>query len=190
MIEGKQIKLRALEQGDLERVYEWANDREVTRFLMIRYPMSRGDEEKWLSESSGKNGFEHGVRLAIETKDGAHIGVTGLHNVSPEDRCAELGIMIGDKSFWSNGYGTDAIVTLLRFAFDQMNLHRVGLGVFPFNERGMACYLKCGFTEEGRNRENLYRDGRYHDVIRMGILRDEFEQLHRAEEAQTAAATN
>ena len=190
MIEGKQIRLRALEQGDLERVYEWANDREVTRFLMIRYPMSRGDEEKWLSESSGKNGFEHGVRLAIETKDGTHIDVTGLHNVSPEDRCAELGIMIGDKSFWSNGYGTDAIVTLLRFAFDQMNLHRVGLGVFPFNERGMACYLKCGFTEEGRNRENLYRDGRYHDVIRMGILRDEFEQLHDAKEAQTATAPN
>jgi len=190
MIEGKIVRLRALEPGDLERAYAWVNDREVTRYLMLRYPMSRSDEEKWLEESSGKNGFRRNVRFAIETKDGTHIGNTGLHFISPEDRCAELGIMIGDKSFWSNGYGTDAIVTLLRFAFDQMNLHRVALGVFPFNERGIACYRKCGFIEEGRNRENIYKDGRYHDIIRMGILRDEFEQLHGAAEAQTAGATN
>lgn len=178
MLTGKQVRLRAMEASDLERVYEWINDRDVTRFLMARYPMSRSDEERWLAESSGKNGFERDVRLAIETLDGVHIGNIGLHAVRPEDRTCELGIMIGDKSYWSNGYGTDAIVTLLRFAFHQMNLHRVALGVFPYNQRGIACYRKCGFVEEGRHRDDVYRDGRYWDVIRMGILRNEFDALH------------
>lgn len=133
MIEGKRVTLRALEPADLERVYEWINDRDVTRFIMARYPMSRSDEEKWLADSSGKNGFARDVRLAIENETGTHIGTIGLHAIAPEDRAAELGIMIGDKSFWSNGYGTDAVQTLVLFAFEQMNLHRVSLGVIEYN---------------------------------------------------------
>lgn len=190
MLTGKQVRLRAIEPGDAERAYRWINDREVTRYLMARYPISMVGEERWVEENAGKeNGFQNDVRLAIETADGVHIGFTGLHRVRPEDRCAELGIMIGDKSYWSNGYGTDAIVTLLRFAFHQMNLHRVSLGVFPYNQRGVACYRKCGFVEEGRHRDEVYRDGRYWDVIRMGILRDEFEALHGVATAQPETTT-
>lgn len=177
MLQGQLVNLRALESTDLERVYTWINDREVTRYVVGRYPMSRTDERRWL-EQSPANGFAAGVRLAIETNDGAHIGTLDLHRVSSESRCAGLGIMIGEKSYWSNGYGTDAIVTLLRFAFDEMNLNRVWLHVFDFNERAIACYRKCGFREEARLRENYYGQGRYWDVYVMGILRDEFEALH------------
>lgn len=189
MLKGKRVTLRAVEPGDLERVYEWMNDRDVTRFIMARYPMSRSDEEKWLAESSGKNGFARDVRLAIEAEDGTHIGTIGLHAVAPEDRSAELGIMIGDKSLWSNGYGTDAIQTLVRFVFEQMNLHRVSLGVIEYNERGFACYEKCGFVEEGRSRDALYRDGRYWDIIRMGILRSEFDALQGESAEATVTST-
>ena len=189
MLTGKLVRLRAMEPADLDRAYEWINDRDVTRFLMARYPMSRSDEEKWLAESSGRNGFERDVRLAIETLDGVHIGNTGLHAMRPEDRCAELGIMIGDKAYWSNGYGSDAVVTLLRFAFYEVNLHRVGLGVFPYNQRAIACYRKCGFVEEGRSRDEIYRDGRYWDIIRMGILRHEFDALHGGNAARPATST-
>ncbi len=175
MIDGTLVRLRALEPSDAERAYAWINDREVTRFLMARYPMSHGDEERWLADSSGNNGFARDVRLAIETKDGTHIGNCGLHRVSTEDRHAELGIMIGDKACWSNSYGTDTVRTLLRFAFDQMNLHRVALGVFDFNDRAIACYRKCGFVEEGRSRQTYFQDGRYHDIIRMSVLRPEYE---------------
>ena len=178
MLEGRLVRLRSLEPSDAERAYTWINDREVTRFLMARYPMSHGDEAKWLADSTLANGFANDVRLAIDTKDGTHIGAIGLHKIKPEDRNAELGIMIGDKSCWSNGYGTDAIETLLRFAFHNMNLHRVELGVFEFNERAQACYRKCGFVEEGRQRDAYFQDGRYWDIFRMGILRPEFHALH------------
>ncbi|MGH9368492.1 MAG: GNAT family N-acetyltransferase, partial [Thermoanaerobaculia bacterium] len=125
MLQGKLVRLRALEPTDLERAHSWVNDREVTQYLMLRYPMSLAEEQKYLTETSSQGSSFQDVRLAIETLDGTHIGMTGLHRARPEDRGAEFGIMIGDKSFWSNGYGTDAVQTLLCFAFDQMNLHKV-----------------------------------------------------------------
>jgi len=147
VLAGKLVRLRALEPADLERAYTWVNDREVTQYLMLRYPMSRAQEEKYLTETSGQGNSFGDVRLAIETKEGMHIGMCGLHRARPEDRGAELGIMIGDKSFWSNGYGTDTVRTMLRFAFDQINMHKVALGAFEFNERAMACYRRCGFVD-------------------------------------------
>jgi len=178
MLEGRLVRLRALEQTDVERAYGWVNDREVTQYLMLRYPMSRAQEEKYLEETSAQGSGFGDVRLAIETKEGVHIGMTGLHRARPDDRGAELGIMIGDKSFWSSGYGTDTVQTLLRFAFDQMNLHKVALGVFEFNQRAMACYRKCGFVDEGRFREEYFQDGRYWDVVRMSLLRGEWDAIH------------
>ena len=142
----------------------------MTAYLSIRYPLSRADEERWLQAASSS--FTNGVRLAIETKDGRHIGNIGLHDVRPEDRHAVLGIMIGAKDAWSQGYGTDAVITLLRFAFGEMNLHRVWLQVFEFNERAIACYRKCGFREEGRLRQHYYGRGRYWDVLVLGMLRE------------------
>jgi RimJ/RimL family protein N-acetyltransferase len=188
MLEGKLVRLRALESNDIERAYTWVNDREVTHYLMLRYPMSRSQEERYLSDTSSEGSSFHDVRLAIETLDGVHIGMTGLHRARPEDRSAELGIMIGDKSFWSSGYGTDTVQTLLRFGFDTMNLHKVALGVFEFNERAYACYRKCGFVDEGRFREEYFQDGRYWDVIRMSILRTEWHSLQSTE--SVAATTN
>ena len=172
MIEGKLVNLRAPEMADLERNATWVNDREVTRFLAFRYQMSLAAEEAWLRELASKQTSYERVFFAIETKDGVHIGNTNLFDVKPEDRKAKLGIMIGDKSYWSKGYGSDALLTLLGFAFDEMNLNRVELDVFDFNERAIAAYRKCGFVEEGRRRQALYKAGAYHDVVVMAALRD------------------
>ena len=199
MLEGNLVRLRALEPSDLERVYSWINDREVTRYIAARYPMSRADEERWLRGSS-PNSFGGGVQLAIEVKNGevqnggtnevAHIGNIDLVEVRPEDRKAGLGVMIGDKDYWSNGYGTDAVVTILRFAFHEMNLNRVWLHAFDFNERAQACYRKCGFQEEGRLREHYYTEGRYNDSVVMAVLRHEFEALYGVGETAVAVAAN
>jgi len=176
-LEGELVNLRAVEPADAERAYKWINDGDVTQFLAARYPYSMEFEKEWALGAAKENAFSE-LRFAIETKDGVHIGVCGLHRGNPENRHAELGIMIGEKDYWSNGYGTDTIVTVLRFAFYQMNLNRVGLAVFEFNPRGMACYRKSGFTEEGRAREGYYQDGRYWDIIHMSVLRREFDALH------------
>ncbi len=174
MIEGKLVNLRAPEMTDLDRNATWVNDREVTRFLAFRYQMSLAAEEAWLRELASKPTSYERVFFAIETKDGVHIGNTNLFEVKPEDRKAKLGIMIGDTSYWSKGYGSDALMTLLRFAFEEMNLNRVELDVFDFNERALASYRKCGFVEEGRRRQALFKAGAYHDVVLMGVLREDW----------------
>ncbi len=181
MLEGNLVSLRAMEPEDLEDALRWVNDREVTLWLTsLRYPTARKDEQKWIDDVPA-NSFVDGVRLAIETMDGKHIGGINLHRTNPEDRKAGLGIMFGEKDHWSNGYGTDAIQTLLKLVFDEMNLHRVWLHVFADNERAIACYQKCGFREEGRLRQEVFQDGRYYDVIVMGVLKDEFSEIQKQE---------
>jgi RimJ/RimL family protein N-acetyltransferase len=180
MIEGKLVNLRAMEMADLERCTRWINDREVTRFLAMRYHMPQAAEETWLRDLVSKPMSFERPFFAIETKDGVHIGNTNLFDASPEDHDASLGIMIGEKAYWGRGFGTDAMMTLLGFGFDEMNLHRVQLQVYAFNERAIACYRKCGFVEEVRQRQHIYTDGQYHDALIMGLLRPEFEAVRGA----------
>ncbi len=176
MIEGTLVNLRPRERSDIERVYRWVNDAEVTRHLSVRYPMSLAAEEGWFAERDAKPNSFMDLHLAIERiDDELHIGTVSMHRASAEARHARLGIMIGDKAYWSRGYGTDAILTLLGFAFGEMNLRRVDLTVDADNERGIACYRKCGFVEEVRFRQAIYTRGAYQDQLLMGVLREEFE---------------
>ena len=87
-----------------------------------------------------------------------------------------MGIGIGERDCWGKGYGTDAMRVVLRFAFVELNLHRVGLNVFEYNPRAIRSYEKAGFVEEGRLRGFLHRNNRRWDLIFMGILRDEWER--------------
>jgi RimJ/RimL family protein N-acetyltransferase len=178
MLEGRLVNLRAQAMTDAERVHRWVNDREVTATVGERYLWSMAAEEEFLRNRTSKPPAFDDQSFAIETKDGRHIGSIGLFGASPENRGGELGIMIGEKDCWSQGYGTDAIITLLRLAFGEMDLHRVGLHVRADNGRAIACYRKCGFVEEVRQRQFRYRAGRWIDGLEMGVLKREFEALH------------
>jgi RimJ/RimL family protein N-acetyltransferase len=173
VLEGTVVNLRAPEIDDLDRNTRWINDREVTRYLSARYELSHLAEENWLRDLVAKPMAYERVFYAIETKKGQHIGNINLFKAQPEEQKCELGIMIGEKTHWSKGYGTDALRTLVRFAFDEMNLQRVELTVYDFNERGQAAYRKAGFVEEGRRREAIYTEGAYHDLIVMSVLKEE-----------------
>ena len=173
MIEGRLVRLRARHAADAERAHAWMNDREVTRFLVSRYPLSLAHERAWLDVNPMPSFSQ--VPLAIETLEGVHIGNIDLRDVQPENRTAEIGIMIGDKRFWNGGYGSDAVRTLTRFAFQMMNLQKVHLRTYEYNERAQAAFKKAGFTVEGILRRHLYVEGRYWDIVIMGCLRDEFE---------------
>jgi RimJ/RimL family protein N-acetyltransferase len=170
MNRGTKTHLRALEHDDLRHFVTWINDPEVRRFVTMRYPLSMAEEEAWWQ------GFLRRKKdfiFAIEAKDGTYIGNIGLHDVEHENRRAELGIMIGNKAYWGQGYGTDAIQALLGWAFDYLNLNRISLRVYAYNERAIRCYEKCGFQHEGTMRQARYVDGRYYDEWVMGVLHDE-----------------
>lgn len=119
------------------------------------------------------------MALGIEIESTGLIGYISLKRTRPEERNADFGIAIR-KENWSQAYGRDATNTILRFAFSEMNLHRVTLTVLDYNERAQRCYKACGFREEGRMREAKYREGRYCDKFIMGVLKSEFLQAETA----------
>ena len=100
------------------------------------------------------------------------IGACSLGQLHGDTRSGRLGIWIG-KPNWGRGFGTDAVRVLCRFGFRELNLQRIGLGVYETNPRAIRAYRKVGFVEEGRRRRDHFIDGRYVDLILMGLLADE-----------------
>ncbi len=177
MIYGERVRLRAIERDDLQQYYAWVNDPEVTRNLGLYLPMSNRDEEGWFERVSQGDANER--PLAIEMRDGGRnwklIGNCGVFGIEWVNGSAELGIMIGEKSCWDQGYGTEVMMLLLRHCFETLNLHRVFLRVYADHSRGIRAYQKAGFVEEGRMREAVFKHGRYDDVIFMSVLRSEWQ---------------
>jgi len=143
VISGKRVRLRAIEREDIPTFVKWVNDPELQGYLgRTPYPISFAAEERWFERQLND---EKSRIFAIETEKGVHIGNIGLHEIAYKDGKATLGIMIGEKGYWDQGYGTDAIRTLLSFAFQELNLHRVSLEVFEFNSHWDPV-RKAGFT--------------------------------------------
>lgn len=170
--EGRLIRLRAHEPEDEPLLHRWFNDPEVTDNINTRYPVSHQFEREFLQRKDSV-GY-HDAGFAVETlADKRLIGRVGLHQAAPENRSASLGIVIGDKSFWDGGYGTDAMRVVCRFGFEMMNLHRIALEVFTQNARAAHVYEKVGFRLDGCRRKAIYRNGEYRDVLFMSLLEGE-----------------
>jgi RimJ/RimL family protein N-acetyltransferase len=170
------VYLRPLEISDAATIAPWFNDSDVTRYLLRHQPMSVHSEEDFLRRMPAN---EEDVVLGIVLRGTDQlIGTAGLH---PGFRCrsARFGIVIGIKEHWGKGIGTTVTRMMLGHAFDTLNMNRVWLHVYEYNPRGVHVYEKIGFQTEGRLRQETYRDGRYWDVIVMGLLRKEWEANQR-----------
>ncbi|AEX85937.1 acetyltransferase [Marinitoga sp. 1135] len=174
MLEGKLVKLRAYSKNDLEKVLEYINDEEVRKNLMpgIPYPFRMEDEEKWYEKLNPFGGGKYDFAIELK-KTGEYIGGCGVNEIDWKNSVATVGIFIG-KPFFNKGYGTEAMKLLVDFVFKEMNINKVKLHVFSFNQRAIKSYEKVGFKVEGILREQIFREGKYHDEVIMGILRKEW----------------
>lgn len=176
---GERIRLRAAEKEDITAFLRWVNDEDVTENLFLVDPMSRFEEENWYEAMIKKPASEH--VLVIEVKDQSPnqdyrpIGTCQFHNLDWRNRSAEVGIMIGEKTFWDRGYGTETMRLLLRHGFDTLNLHRIWLQVYAKNKRGIKAYEKAGFVHEGKYRQGHYQHGQYYDIYLMSVLKEEWQ---------------
>ncbi len=181
MLLGDRVRLRALEREDIPTFVRWFNDPEVIEDLVAFAPISLVAEAAWFD---GLQASESDYVFGVEVQVGGgwrHIGNVGLHGVNWKDRCVTAGIVIGEKVCWGKGYGSEAMLLLLRFAFHELNLHRVELEVFEGNERAQKIYARLGFVAEGLRRQCIYRHGRYIDAAQMSLLRPEFEARYGGE---------
>ena len=143
---------------DIEYFLKWFNDPEVIQYLSMYLPMTEMAEEQWLEGLPARaNTNVHFVIEAVSGDTTCPIGTTGLSNISPKDHSAQFGIAIGDKDYWSRGYGTEAARLIIRYGFEQLNLHRISSFAYAFNERSIRMHLGVGFTEEGRQRATRAR---------------------------------
>jgi len=177
MIIGERIRLRAIERDDIPRFVDWLNDPEVIAGLLINLPMSNWDETRWFEKLAERPAEERPLALDARLPDASwkHIGNVGLHQIEWVNRSAEFGILIGEKSFWDHGYGTEATLLTLKHGFETINLNRIYLHVFETNLRAVHVYTKIGFVPEGRLRQTLFRNGRYIDTHVMSVLRSEWD---------------
>jgi RimJ/RimL family protein N-acetyltransferase len=172
---GSRIYFRPLELSDERLLRRWINDPRIWRYLLQRRPTTEQGEREYL-ESLGKNGKDY--NFGIVAKDGDRlIGSTALRDIDPVARSATFGILIGEVDLHGQGYGTEATQLALKFAFCELNLHRLQLSVFGNNWRAIRVYQKAGFVSEGCLRQAAYRDGQYVDEYRFAILREEWDRM-------------
>lgn len=174
IIKGEKTVLRPIKLSDAPRFVKWFADPEVTRFLSGG-PVTLTEERKWIR---GLAKQKKQLTLAIETKDGVHIGSIGFHKINTSDKNATFGISIGDKRYWNQGYGTDAMRAFVHYGFQKLKLHRIDLEVYENNPRAIAVYTQLGFKKEGVKRERVLRKGKFYDSIIMGVLEEEWRKKH------------
>lgn len=156
---GRKAVLREKQLGDASNDFSWATDRELMRLdagepypmpfsvFLIAYPDGIADPDK--------------KQFAIETLDGNHIGNCVCYNIDTIRKEAELGILVGDRSYWGKGYGTDAVKTLMDYIFQELGIKRIFLHTLEWNIRAQECFERCGFIPCGR----IVRKG--HEFVEM-----------------------
>jgi len=171
MANGSRIRLRSKRLSDAKDDYAWQTDPELakldaTEALDFSY-------QQFLSEYTYELCYPRLSRheFSIDTLDGNHIGNCVYYNVNSNESKTELGIMIGKRAFWNQGYGVEAINALLSYIFNNTNLEKVYLTTLEWNIRAQKCFRKCGFVDCG----HLVRDNQ--NFILMSIRREEFKIL-------------
>lgn len=172
---GDKVRIRTMKRPDVPCLVKWKNDAEIADFVRgapihTTYDIENKIYEKGLSEHNA-------VRLIIETLPGLPIGFISVTDIDKENQKADIGMLIGDKNYWDQGYGYDSLITLLKHLFFDLGFNRIGLEVFAHNSRAQKVYEKIGFQVEGIERQGLLRKEGYCDIYLMGILREDFENI-------------
>lgn len=167
------VYLRAIDEGDLEPVHAWHNDPDLYASLVGTFvPTNLSTERAWLQRVSAWSAEARNFALCAR-EDDRLIGLCYLREIDWTHRRTELHILIGDARNRGRGFGRAAVDLLLDHAFDTLGLARVYLHVLAANAAARRLYAACGFLEEGRLRGHAFKDGRWEDVLVMGVLRDE-----------------
>lgn len=174
VIVGERVRLGPPKPEMLETFCRWFEDTEVTRYLDNIFPFSLDAEKEWFAKIA-KN--EREVLWAVFATDGAEerlIGTTSIGGIHAINRSASSGNLIGEKAEWGKGYGTEVVRLRTRFAFTELNLHKVSTLVYLPNVGSRRVLEKAGYRTVGIAREHLWRDGKWHDAWMGEILQSDW----------------
>ncbi len=172
-LRGEQCFLRPVEESDIAVLAEWMNDPEVTRLMFSgQVPQSIGQVRSVVDGILGNSA--NVVFMVCGPANQLPIGFAGLYDIHPRSHRAEFRIIIGEKKSWGRGVGTEVTRLLTFYGFDRLNLHRIWLGFTAENRAARGAYTSAGYHEEGVLKDDIYRNSRYYDTVRMAILRERY----------------
>ena len=176
VLRGTLVTLRPPDESDPARFVDWFADMEATRYLANRFGMSLAAEEEWFKKTGES---KDDVVWVIEAESRA-IGITGIHRIDWLNAHGLTGTFIGDKTAWRKGYGSEAMALRTEYAFRWLNLHKLSSGAFMENEPSKRALAKAGYREVGIQREESFREGRWHDHWLCELLRSDWEAARKS----------
>lgn len=177
-LKGDSIYLKKLDKEHLEEYWESMDNSSVEAMIFTgtQQIFNKSDIERYLENISQDNSRID--FLIISKESNKIVGEVVINNIYRNDRNSNIRILINRKEDFSKGYGSQALILALNYGFGMLNLHRIELEVFPFNERAIHVYEKIGFVREGIKRHGCYFNSKYYDMIAMSILEDEFREKY------------
>jgi RimJ/RimL family protein N-acetyltransferase len=179
ILEGNKVRLRPKRLSDALNDHLWRGDTELAK-LDAAVPLGQSFDSYLLDYAEELRLPDYNnFRFAIETAEGRHIGNCSYYNLDPNRKEVEIGIVIGDRDYWSKGYGTDSVSTLLAHLFGEKGLGTVYLRSLDWNRRAHRCFEKAGFTQHDRSQSNG------HCFFLFQCRRAEWEKLRKPEEPKS-----
>lgn len=172
---GLRVRLTSFYPDDATVAARWYEDAEFARMFDSSPATPRSPQRlsRWLATDDRPQSDSYAFAIRTTLSDEI-IGYADIDGIQWSHRTGWLGIGIGEPRNRGLGYGREAMELIMRFAFTELNLHRLQLTVFQYNERGIQLYERLGWMREGVQREHLWRDGRRWDVYLYGILAREW----------------
>lgn len=171
-LRGEKCVLRPPRKEELSTYQSWFTDPDVLRFMPGIGSFSDSQEEEWFKRTADDPTV---VAWAIEV-DGRVVGTCGIHGLDFRHGHGESGLVIGDKSMWRRGIASEAMALRTRFAFRELNLHKIRSRAFMGNEGSKRALQKAGYRQSGVQREEYYRGGTWHDLWMGEVLREDWER--------------
>lgn len=170
-LRARRLYLRPARRSDIPLFVRWMNDPEIRQFIKRDMPLSEMEEEEWFGKHTKD---KNNVFLVICLTSGRIIGTMGIHRINWKDRTATTGAVIGEKDCWDRGYGQEAKMALLEYAFNTLNLRKICSTVFAFNTRSIAYSKKCGYKVEGVLKAHNFVGGEYVDRVHLAVFREDW----------------
>lgn len=174
-IKGKFVTLRQMSKSDMQLICDMFNDPELENLVVgWAFPLSIEQQNLWFENNIGDN---RNFRFVIETPEDGAIGIATLTDIDWKNRRAYHGIKLANIERHSKGVGTDAVMAIMRYAFDELGLHRLDGSWFDFNVPSKKLYTKCGWKEEGIKRDYIYKRGEWRNLTVVGVLESDYRSL-------------
>jgi RimJ/RimL family protein N-acetyltransferase len=172
--EGQRIRLRAVEPTDAEAHWLWNQDSQTSRRVdHVYFPQSREAARRWAERASVPERVGDDFHFEIETGAGELVGSLGTHMCDARNGTFALGVAVREEHR-RRGYASEAIRLVLRYYFEELRYQKVTVQIYSFNEASILLFEHLGFQHEGRLRRMIFTQGRFFDMLALGMTAEEF----------------